>query len=624
MLVEAEAIPYEPAPLRGERLLVLAPHPDDEVIGCGGLLALHLRDGRSVRVVIATDGSKATGATGDDASYKTLRENESRRGLASLGESATIRFLKFPDRGLDDAVAAPLREELLSFRPDIVCVPSPVEIHPDHIALSRAFCDLIQRDEGLHAELATTRVAFYEVSQPLRPNAIVDITEVAEAKYAAIAAHASQVALKDYVAYARGLNAYRAMTLPPETKAAEAYWVAPLPELRTTPFSALRRAAGHIASIEVVRPALAVTVVVRTKDRPILVREAIASIRANEYPAEIIVVNDGGERPEVDGATLIEHQTPRGRSEAMNSGVRAATGSHLAFLDDDDLFYPEHLPSLVSAATSIGGKVAWYTDAVSAFLHVGPSGKYETRSRTRLFATDFDRDLLLIDNFIPLTTLLVPRDLFLEAGGFDPQFDLFEDWDFLIRLAQRGDLARVPRITCEVRQFEGGDSITSAAPEGSRRFRDAKLQVWTKHAGRITNDVIANAWEKQKRRASNMASLLVEETGQRSNADQNIVRLEREKQDLLRQIGALHETTNAKLMYIQQLEGTIAALRPQAEQAAGLARENGELRGALDATTSAMQTARTETERLQGLLDMIFRSRTWKIHTLMDRLRGRG
>ena len=46
---ESEAIPYEAQDLRGERLLLLAPHPDDEVIGCGGLLALHLREGRSVR-----------------------------------------------------------------------------------------------------------------------------------------------------------------------------------------------------------------------------------------------------------------------------------------------------------------------------------------------------------------------------------------------------------------------------------------------------------------------------------------------------------------------------------------------------------------------------------------------
>lgn len=623
MPVEADAIPYEPAPLRGERLLVLAPHPDDEVIGCGGLLAQHLREGRSVRVVIATDGSKATGATADDDAYRARREEESRRGLAALGGASSIRFLRFPDRSLDDSVSAPLREELLAFRPDIVCVPSPVEIHPDHIALSRAFCELVQRDENLFAELATTRVAFYEVSQPLRPNAIVDITDVAEAKYAAIAAHESQVTLKDYVAYARGLNAYRAMTLPPETKAAEAYWVTALPELHTTPFSQLRRAAGHVAVTEVVRPELAVSVIIRTKDRPILLRDAVASIHANEYPAEIVVVNDGGARPEVEGAKVIEHGTSRGRSEAMNSGVRAATGTHIAFLDDDDLFYPEHLPSLVTAATSIGGKAAWYTDAVSAFLRVGPSGTYEPRARQRLFATDFDRDLLLVDNFIPLTTLLVPRDLFLEAGGFDPEFDLFEDWDFLIRLAGRGEFARVPRITCEVRHFEGGDSITVNSPEGTRKFREAKLQVWAKHASRITNDVIANAWEKQKRRIAEATIQLIEEKGQRSHADENIVRFEREKQELLRQIGSLHDTTNAKLMYIQQLEGTIAALRGPAEQAAALARENGELRGALDGTTTALQSTRAEAERLQGLLDMIFGSRTWKLHTFVDRLRGR-
>ena len=56
---EAEAIPFEPQDLRGERLLVLAPHPDDEVIGCGGLVALHLREGRKVHVVVATDGAQA-------------------------------------------------------------------------------------------------------------------------------------------------------------------------------------------------------------------------------------------------------------------------------------------------------------------------------------------------------------------------------------------------------------------------------------------------------------------------------------------------------------------------------------------------------------------------------------
>src|SRR5262249_18198057 len=321
--------------------------------------------------------------------------------------------------------------------PDVIAAPSAIEIHPDHLALARPLCDVIARDAALFADLAVTKVAFYEVSHPLRPNALVDITSVADAKYAAIAMHATQLAFRDYVAYARGLNAYRGMSLPAEVKFAEAYYVVPLPELRTTPFSALRAAMSAPPNAEIVRETLPISVVVRTKDRPALLREAIASIRATGYPAEIVVVNDGGAKPDVEGVQLVQHDAPRGRAEAGNSGARAAANAYLAFLDDDDLYYPEHLSTLAAAAGASSRTP--YTDAVSAFVSAG-----ETRSRMRIFSSDFDRDLLLIDNYIPLPTLLLRRDDFLDLGGFDAAFDLFEDWDFLIRLAQRGDFVHVP------------------------------------------------------------------------------------------------------------------------------------------------------------------------------------
>lgn len=631
MLVEAEAIPYDAAPLRGERLLVLAPHPDDEAIGCGGLLARHLREGRSVRVVVATDGARATGTTGDEEAYRRRREEESRRGLEILGAGAEIEFLRVPDRALDGEIAPRLREQLASFRPDLICVPSPIEIHPDHIALSRAFCELIQQDESLFADLAVARVAFYEVSQPLRPNTLVDITEVSDAKYAAIAAHASQIALKDYVAYARGLNAYRAMTLPPAMKLAEAYWVTPLPALRTTPFSALQRAVGHVPPIEVSAERLPIAVIMRTKDRPALLRQAIDSVQASGYEPELVIVNDGGTKPDVPStARLIHHSKSRGRSEAMNAGVRAASSKYIAFLDDDDLFYPEHLSTLASAAAAAPEKAAWYSDALSAFVTIGPSGQYETTKRLRLFGQDFDRETLLIDNFIPLTTLLVEREVFLNLGGFDTQFDLFEDWDFLIRLSDRGDFAHVPRVTCEVRHVEGGGSITLAAPEGSDRFREAKLQVWRKHASRIDNDVLANVYQRLKQRLFGSESARVEEAGRRSLAEKDLARLEREKNQLIGEIQSLHDSVNEKLMHIARIEGAMQALRANAEQAAQFARDNAELRRALDDTQRALEenqaairSAYSETERLQGLLDMIYRSRTWKLHALLEKMRGR-
>lgn len=627
MLIEAETIPYDAARLLGERLLVLAPHPDDEVIGCGGLIAKHLREGRAVRVVVATDGAEADPSVGDRDDYRRRREEESRRGLEVLGD-VDVHFLRFPDRGLDDSVAGAIREHLAAFKPDLICVPSPVEIHPDHLALSRAFCELVQRDESLFADLAIARVAFYEVSQPLRPNALVDITDVAEEKYRAIAAHESQTGLRDYASYARGLNAYRALTLTPDVKFAEGYWVTPLATLRTTPFSALRSMVGAPADIEATGETLPITVVIRTKDRPALLREAVDSVRANQHPAGIVVVNDGGASPNLGGAVrVVQHEKSRGRSEAMNSGVRAATTKYVAFLDDDDLYYPEHLSTLASAAQSAPASAAWYSDAVSAFYSIGPSGGYENRSRLRIFGSDFDRELLLIDNYIPMPTLLVEREAFLGAGGFDPEFDLFEDWDFLIRLSQRGDFTHVPRITSEIRHFQGGGSIILASPEGSKRFRDAKLQVWRKHAARISNDTFADVFERQKRRAGSLESSAVEEKGRRANAENENARLEREKNHLIVEIQALHNAVNERTMYIKELEGAIAVLRNEAERATSESEraisESQLLQKSVDESQAIGRAAYAEIDRLQSLLNMIYKSRTWKLHAIMERLKGR-
>jgi len=654
---EEEAIPYESSRLRGERLLVLAPHPDDEVIACGGLVAQHLRENRRVRVVIATNGAAQGDGSGD---VVASREEESRRGMAMLGEGAEIEFLGFPDRGLergermsrpldamsgrdvrsphDGDVADCLRDVLRSFQPDLIAIPSPIEIHPDHVALSRAFCELVQRDGSLFSELAVATVAFYEVSQPFRPNTLVDISDVAIVKWNAIEAHASQTAVRDYAAYARGLNAYRSMTLPDGAKFAEGYWTIALPKLRTMSFTQLRDAVAEPPRIDVVSEPVPVSVIVRTKNRPALLREAVASIR--DYPAaEIVVVNDGGERVDVENAVMIEHPESRGRAAAANEGVRAATNEFIAFLDDDDLHYADHLPALTAAAEPFPHRVAWYSDAVSAFVRIGESGTLETTSRQRLFSHEFDPALLLIDNYIPLPTLLMRRATFLELDGFDTDFDLFEDWEFLIRLAQRGNFLHVPRVTCEIRHIEGGGSITMQSPEGSSAFRDAKRQVWRKHAELLTDDVIADAFERQKHRLGATFNDVVEERGRAHHLTVDLSRLEREKQELLGKMQATHaEATSA----VEQLNGIKRALEQElanrdgdiqtlVEEIVGLRYDAQDLKEhienlqrELDAQRSASTTAYAEIGRLNALLDMIYKSQTWKLHSMMEKLRGRG
>ena len=612
---ESKAIPYEPNDLRGERLLVLAPHPDDEVIGCGGLIALHRRERRQVTVVVVTDGAEA----GDAAT----REEESRKGLEIVG-GAPVQFLRYRDRQLDahrSEVQSKLRSIIDEYKPDLIAVPSPVEIHPDHVALSLAVCELIQNDPVLFADHAIARIAFYEVSCPLRPNALVDISAVTDLKYAAIAAHESQGALRDYPGYIQGLNAYRALTLPPEIKSAEGYWVTPLPALRTMPFSAIREAVGAAAPIEI-SETLPISVVIRTKNRPALLAEAVASVRRGGYPAELVIVNDGGENPSIDGATIIDHEVSRGRSEAMNAGVRAARSPYIAFLDDDDLFYPEHLPALAAAAHR-SGHVAWYTEAVSAFVRGG-----ETFSRMRIYSQDFDPEGLLIDNYIPLITLLVPRELFLDVGGFDREFDLFEDWDFLIRLSQRGSFAHVPRITCEIRHIEGAGSIVLDAPEGSPEFREAKLKIWRKHAASIDNDVIAKAIERQKRRLSQLMHESVEVRGERDHMRSDIARLERDVArlmddvDVLRGRAAHLDGANAELR--NALAAADADRHEKGIRLTDLQTAHADLASAHDETMRTAAALRSEVGRLQTLLDIIYQSRTWKLHTIVEKMKGRG
>lgn len=615
---ESEAIPYEALNLRGERLLILAPHPDDEVIGCGGVVFQHLRDGRDVRVVVATDGVAAAPGEDRDA-YRLRRENESRHAL-----DATFDFFRFPDRALDahaEELAARLRDVLDTFRPDLILAPSAIEIHPDHLALCRVFCELIQRDASLFADLAVARVAFYEVGQPLRPNVLVDITGVAAAKYDAIAAHASQTEIRDYVSFARGLNTYRAMTLAPDVRFAEAYWVTSLPSLRTTPFSALRNAMGAPPPIDVVSEPKSISVVIRTKDRPALLAEALDSVRATGYPAEIVVVNDGGARVDVDDVKLIEHETSRGRSEAANAGVRTATSDFVVFLDDDDLMYPEHLSTLAA------GTPPCYSDAVSAFAH----------GKMRIFSRDFDRELLLFDNYIPLPTLLIPRTAFLDLGGFDPAFDLFEDWDFVIRLAQRAPLAHIVRVTCEIRHIEGAGSITMSAPAGSQRFRDAKLQIWRKHAALMSPDAMANVFEREKQRTIALQNELTEAKGLRGHFEQNIARLqhdvarlEGDKATLIAELQRQSERLNELTMQTCTIEGTVAELR----NALGLAQQErnellirvgelGDTRAGFDEAQRTIGALYSEIARLQDTLDGIFQSRTWKLHAMVEKMKGR-
>lgn len=214
---ETDMVPFSASAPVGGRVLVLAPHPDDETLGCGGSIRLLAEKGVPVKVLFLTRGDKALPGSG--SSYSALREKEAKKALRILGIS-DYEFFRYPDRelyaGLDDMSAA-VSARIDEFRPDTLYSPSVIDLNPDHRAAAGMALALQER-YGLS-------VAFYELTTPIRPNVLVDISGVFGLKRKAIKAYKSQLKITDYLRLVTALNTYRTFTLGKKVSYAEAFWV---------------------------------------------------------------------------------------------------------------------------------------------------------------------------------------------------------------------------------------------------------------------------------------------------------------------------------------------------------------------------------------------------------------
>jgi len=146
------------APRGGERVLVVAPHPDDEAAGCAGTILAHVEAGDDVTVLVATDGrrSRTFGLSEDEMARR--RRGEAEAASAALG--ASLSWIGLEERAWDDeALSRPLGEAVHAIAPAIVYAPSRVDFHPEHVRVARALSRV------LSASAALVRV--YQVQVPL-------------------------------------------------------------------------------------------------------------------------------------------------------------------------------------------------------------------------------------------------------------------------------------------------------------------------------------------------------------------------------------------------------------------------------------------------------------------------
>jgi LmbE family N-acetylglucosaminyl deacetylase len=222
------ALVWEPG---GEAVLVIAPHMDDEIIGCGGTLAKHVARGGAVTVVFLTDGAAGGAAPRTDRPAESLaevRKREARSALSVLGIER-LEFLDAADGALapTPALVDKLRTILRQGRFEVCYLPFFLEEHPDHRAASGILLEAAAgEDRGLQC-------MGYEIWTALFPNCLVNIDETAPLKREALAHYKSQLAEADYAHTQFGLNAYRsAAFLGGSCRYAEAFCAMPLAHYR--------------------------------------------------------------------------------------------------------------------------------------------------------------------------------------------------------------------------------------------------------------------------------------------------------------------------------------------------------------------------------------------------------
>lgn len=204
----------------GKRILVLAPHPDDDIFGAGGVLLKSMRNGAKVKTVCITTGERE-----DTTNIIGVREEESLRVAELLGSE--VEFWRYPARRW--RVVEEVKDRLLTvikvLNPNTLFLPFLADDHEDHRRVNQLYYATCKAMTP-HCEIWA-----YQVYSTVLPNVIVDISDVIERKLTLVKMHQSQMEHRDWAHYIRGQNAFNARWLKTsEPRYAETFFVVPAQE----------------------------------------------------------------------------------------------------------------------------------------------------------------------------------------------------------------------------------------------------------------------------------------------------------------------------------------------------------------------------------------------------------
>ncbi|MDP1680916.1 MAG: glycosyltransferase, partial [Burkholderiales bacterium] len=230
-----------------------------------------------------------------------------------------------------------------------------------------------------------------------------------------------------------------------------------------------------------------VSIIVPTHDRPDFLKDALNSILAQDYPHwEAIVVNDGGVDVEKITATLdpqgrirhLAHSTNFGQVAAKNTGLRAARGEIVCYLDDDDRYLPNHLSTIVTAMRGTSNAFV-YTDTDYVLEETKDGKRTEIARGNPLKDMAHTKEQLRIRNYIPINVWAHRRECLKVTGLFDEKLPSLEDWEFLLRIAQFWELHHIPLRTAEV--WQRAQVVDNVSRKQIHTFLEVFKQIYARH-----------------------------------------------------------------------------------------------------------------------------------------------
>jgi glycosyltransferase involved in cell wall biosynthesis len=200
-----------------------------------------------------------------------------------------------------------------------------------------------------------------------------------------------------------------------------------------------------------------VSVLLPTYNRRSYLPAALSSVvRQNYSDVEIFVIRDGGQDisdiinsfndPRI---VFIDRQENRGKAFSLNQALLRVKGKYIAYLDDDDLYYPHHIETLVNTLEDRGDCQVAYSDLQRTYCRIGPDGGRVVLSKVLDISRDFDRFFTLCFNHTLHVSLMHTREILEKTGNFNERLNMLIDWDLTRRLAFFTDFHHVHEITGE-------------------------------------------------------------------------------------------------------------------------------------------------------------------------------